>query len=126
MPRRILNQGREKLMTSIETYSTRIDALKASVETLKEGDKTLTIQNLPGRASIVVREWDDLAFPFGTVIAGNEDHVYLRVPHGKIYWASSGCDIGEPNGYGRGELYDHLRERAAAGEQFRIVYQPDE
>lgn len=111
-------------MTSIETYRTRIDALKTNIETLK-GDKTLTIHNLPGKAPIVVSEWDDFAVPFGTVIAGNEDHVYLRVPHGKIYWTSSACDIDKPDDYGLGELYDHLRERAAAGEQFRIVYQPD-
>lgn len=113
-------------MAKIETYHTRIDALKTSIETLKEGDRTLTIQNLPGRAPIVVYKWDDLAFPFGTVIAGSEDHVYLRVPHGNIYWASSGCDIGEPTEHCRNELYNHLRERAAAGEQFRIVHQPDE
>nr|DAS47746.1 MAG TPA: hypothetical protein [Caudoviricetes sp.] len=113
-------------MASIERYRTRIDALKTSVETLKEGDKTLTIQNLPGRAPIVVHDWDDLAFPLGTVIAGSGDHVYLRVPHGNIYWASSGCDIGEPTGHCLNELYNHLRKRAAAGEQFRIVHQPSE
>lgn len=112
-------------MASIETYRTRIDALKTSVETLKEGDKTLTIQNLPGRAPLRVREWDDFDFPSGTVIAGDGSHVYMRVPHGATYWASSSCFTMEPRGYGCGELYDHLRERAAAGEQFRIVYQPD-
>lgn len=111
-------------MTSIETYQKQINTLKTSIETLKS-DKTLTIQNLPGRAPIVVRNWDDYDFPAGTVIAGNEDHVYLRVPHRDTYWVSSTRDIYEPDSYGRGELYDHLRERAAAGEQFRIVYQPD-
>lgn len=110
-------------MASIETYRRRIDALKTSIETLK-GDKPLIIHNLPGRAAIVVREWDDLDFPLGTVIAGEGDHAYLRVPHGDIYWASSTYNIAEPDGYGRGELYDRLRELAAAGEQFRIVYQP--
>jgi hypothetical protein len=113
-------------MASIESYQSCINALRASIETLKEGDKTLTIQNLPGRAPIVVHEWDDLAFPFGTVIAGSEDHVYLRVPHGRIYWASACADLNEPNGYGRERLYDHLRKRAAEGEQFRIVHQPSE
>lgn len=113
-------------MTSIETYRTRIDALKTSIETLKEGDKVLTIQNLPGREPLVVHEWDEFAFPFGTVIAGNEAHVYLRVPHSATYWVSSTRDATEPDRYGRGELYDHLRELAARGEQFRIVHQPDE
>lgn len=111
-------------MASIETYRTRIDALKTSIETLKEGDKTLTIQNLPGRAPLVVRDWNDFNFPAGTVIAGNGDHVYLRVPHGNIYWVSSGCDIGEPIRCRHNEFYNHLRELAARGEQFRIVYQP--
>lgn len=110
-------------MASIETYRTRIDALKTSVETLKSGGP-LIIQNLPGRAPLVVCDWDDRNFPVGTVIAGNEDHVYLRVPHGNIYWASSGCDIGEPIRCRHNELYNHLRELAARGEQFRIVHQP--
>ena len=112
-------------MASIETYQTRINTLKTSIETLKEGDKTLTIQNLPGRADLVVSDWDDYDFPVGTVIAGNYDHVYLRVPHGATYWVSSARAAWEPERCGRGELYDHLRERAADGEQFRIVYQPD-
>ena len=113
-------------MASIERYRTRIDALKTSVETLKEGDKTLTIQNLPGRAPIVVHDWDDLAFPLGTVIAGSGDHVYLRVPLGGTFWVSSICDVTKPRRLGRNELYNHLRELAAAGEQFRIVHQPSE
>lgn len=112
-------------MASIETYQARIKALKTSIETLKEGDKTLIIQNLPGRASLRVHEWADYDFPVGTVIAGNEDHVYLRVPHGDTYWVSSTRNITESDDYGCGELYGRLRERAAAGEQFRIVYQPD-
>lgn len=112
-------------MASIETYRTRIGALKGSIETLKEADKTLTIQNLPGRAPLRVHEWDDCDFPVGTVIAGGGDRVYLRVPHGATYWVSSVRYVREPDIYGRGELYDRLRERAAAGEQFRIVYQPD-
>ena len=111
-------------MASIETYQERISTLKTSIETLKRGG-LLTIQNLPGRAPIVVCNWDDYDFPVGTVIAGNEDHVYLRVPHRDTYWVSSTRDIYEPDRYGREELCDHLRERAAAGEQFRIVYQPD-
>lgn len=112
-------------MASIETYNKRIDALKTSIETLKGGDKTLTIQNLPGMEPLVVRDWDDFDFPVGTVIAGDGAHVYMRVPHGATYWASSSRDLTEPNGYGCGELYDDLYERAAAGEQFRIVYQPE-
>nr|DAX70374.1 MAG TPA: arginine repressor [Caudoviricetes sp.] len=111
-------------MAKIETYHTRIDALKTSIETLKEGDRTLTIQNLPGRAPIVVHEWDDFNFLVGTIIAGDADHVYLRVPHGATYWVSSSRDITEPRQLGRNELYNHLRELAAAGEQFRIVHQP--
>lgn len=110
-------------MTSIETYQERITTIKASVEALK-GDKPLIINNLPGRAHLVVNEWDDFDFPDGTVIAGDGDHVYLRVPHGFTFWVmSSRADI-EMVRFGLGKLYNHLRERAAAGEQFRIVYQP--
>ena len=112
-------------MTSIETYCEHIDALKGRIETLKEGDKTLTINNLPGRAPLVVREWDDHDFPLGTVIAGSGTRVYLRVPHGDTYWVSSACDITEPDCYGREELYNHLCKRAAAGERFGVVYQPE-
>lgn len=111
-------------MASIETYRTRIDALKTSVETLKSSGP-LIIQNLHGRAPLTVGSWDDLDLPFGTVIAGDGEHVYLRVPHGDIYWASSSCDIAEPNGYDLEQFYNHLRKLAAEGEQFRIVYQPN-
>ena len=112
-------------MASIETYRTRIDALKTSVETLKSGEP-LIIQNLPGRAPLVVHEWDDYNFPLGTVITGDADHVYLRVPLGGTFWVSSICDVTKPRRLGRNELYNHLRELAAAGEQFRIVHQPSE
>jgi hypothetical protein len=112
-------------MASIETYRTRIDALKASVETLKEGDKTLTIQNLPGRAKLVVNNKSDLLLPFGTVIAGDGEHVYLRAPRGRIYWSSAHTSLGEPDGYSLEQFYDLLRGNAAEGEQFRIVHQPD-
>lgn len=110
-------------MTSIETYQEQIDTVKANIDALK-GDKPLTIHNLPGRAALTVHEWDDFDFPDGTVIAGNGDHAYLRVPHGRTYWVSSSSGVTDPRGYGHGELYFHLRERAAAGEQFRIVHQP--
>ena len=109
-------------MTSIETYQERIATIKASVEALK-GDKPLIINNLPGRAHLVVNEWDDFDFPDGTVIAGDGDHVYLRVPHGGTYWVTSNR-TNETVHFGLGELYNHLREQAAVGEQFRIVYQP--
>lgn len=112
-------------MASIETYRTRIDALKTSIETLKKSDKKFTIHNLPGMAPIVVREQGDLNFPYGTVIAGNGTHVYLRTPHGGIWWESSSDNVGEQGGYGLVAFYNHLREQAAAGEQFRIVHQPD-
>ena len=111
-------------MASIETYQERIKALKTSIETLKGGGP-LIIQNLPGRASLIIDEWDDLTFPCGTVIVGDGDHAYLRVPHRATYWVSSARDVSEPDKYGAGELRDHLREQAAAGKQFRIVHQPD-
>lgn len=110
-------------MASIETYNKRIDALKTSIETLKGGDKTLTIQNLPGMEPLVVRDWDDFDFPVGTVIAGDGAHAYMRVPHGATFWVMS-SRTDETVYFGPGELYDHLREQAAAGEQFRIVHQP--
>lgn len=112
-------------MASIETYRTRIDALKTSVETLKGGGP-LIIKNLPGRAPLTIDEWGDLNLPYGTVIAGNGTHVYLRAPHGGIYWESSSdnANAGERGSYSLGEFYRHLHERAANGEQFRIIYQP--
>lgn len=111
-------------MASIQTYQTRINTLKTSIETLK-GYRPLIIQNLPGRAPLRVHEWGDLNLPYGTVIAGDGEHVYLRVPHGSIYWSSACTDFGEPDGYSLEQFLDHLRECAARGEQFRIVYQPD-
>lgn len=113
-------------MTSIETYHARIDALKTKIETCKEGDKTFTIRNLPGRDDIVVREWGDLDLPWGTVIAGNGDRVFLRVPHGRVYWVASAWLGEEPTTYDPKDFYDHLCKLAAGGEQFRIVYRPDE
>lgn len=112
-------------MTSIKTYQEHIAAMKANIETLK-GDGPLTIRNLPGRASLVVRSRTDLALPFGTVIAGDEDRVYLRVPNGSTYWASACTDFGEPNGYSLEQFHNRMCELAADGEQFRIVYQPGE
>lgn len=111
-------------MTSIEIYRERISTLKTSIEDLK-GDRPLIIRNLPGRADLVVRNHTDLHLPFGTVIAGDEDHVYLRVPYGRFYWAASGCDDYEPDGYTLERFLAHLREQTAEGEQFRIVYQPE-
>lgn len=110
-------------MTSIETYQEQIATIKASIETLKN-DGPLIIKNLPGRAALVVHEWDDYDFPVGTVIAGDGDRAFLRVPHGSTFWVSSSRVVSEPDQFGRGELYDRLREHAAAGKQFRIVHQP--
>lgn len=110
-------------MTSLETYQTRINELKASIETLKDGG-SLIIHNLPERADLTVSYNSDLHLPFGAVIAGDGEHVYLRVPHGSIYWASACADFGEPDGYSLEQFHDHLRELAADGEQFRIVYYP--
>jgi hypothetical protein len=110
-------------MTSIETYQERIDAIKASIERLK-GDGAFVIQNLPGRAPLIVREEGDLCLPFGTVIAGNEDHVYLRAPHGRIYWESSSRSSAEPRGYNLERFYEFLSRRTMMGERFGIVYQP--
>lgn len=110
-------------MATIETYQERINTLKTSIETLKRDDAPLIVFTLNGVAH-TVREASDLRFVCGTVIAGSGDHVYLRVPHLGMRWASSNCDIDEPDGYGLEEFYDFLRRRAAGGEQFRIVYQP--
>jgi hypothetical protein len=111
-------------MASVETYRTRISTLKTSIETLKGGG-LLTIRNLPGRADLVVNDSSDLLLPFGTVIAGDGQHVYLRVPRGSIYWVSSDRARSESDGYSLERFLDRLFERAADGEQFRIVYQPD-
>lgn len=109
-------------MISIETYRTRIDTIKTRIETLK--GKTLTICNLPGKDALVVRDWGDLNLPVGTVIAGDRTHVYLRVPHGSTFWASSDRDGTEPDGYSLEEFFAYLRRYAERGEQFRIVHQP--
>lgn len=113
-------------MTSIETYHARIDALKTKIETSKGSRETILIRNLPGRDDIVVREFGDTDLPWGTVIAGSGGHVYLRVPHGRIYWVSSAWLGEEPTVHDLKYFYDHLCKLAAGGEQFRIVYQPDE
>lgn len=110
-------------MTSLETYQARITELKASIETFKDNGP-LIIHNLPGRADLTVSDSSNLHLPFGAVIAGDGEHVYLRVPHGSIYWASACTDFGEPDGYSLEQFHDHLRELAADGEQFRIVYWP--
>lgn len=112
-------------MTSLEAYQTRINELKASIETL-ESNGPLIIHNLPGRADLTVSSSSDLYLPFGVVIAGDGEHVYLRVPHGSTYWASACADFGEPDGYTLEQFLAHLREQTAEGEQFRIVYQPEE
>lgn len=110
-------------MTSLETYQERINTLKTSIETLK-GSRPLTIRNLPGRGSLVVRNTSDLNLPFGTVIAGDGERVYLRAPHGPVHWTSSDSAYDEPDGYSLEQFHDRLRELAADGEQFRIAYQP--
>lgn len=111
-------------MASIETYQERINTLKTSIETLKSGG-AVTIGNLPGRAPLKVRKSWDLHLPCGTVIAGGDTRVYLRVPHGDIYWASASTDVDGPDNYNLDGFYDFLRARTAGGEQFRIVYQPE-
>ena len=69
-------------MASIETYRTRIDALKTSVETLKGGGP-LTIKNLPGRAPLAIDEWGDLNLPYGTVIGvGGVEYMRTGYTHG--------------------------------------------
>lgn len=110
-------------MTSLETYQTRINELKAGIEALK-GVGPIIIHNLPGWAALVVGDSEDLCLPVGTVIAGNGYHVFLRVPHGSTYWASSDRDEREPDGYGLEEFFAYLRRRTERGEQFHIVHQP--
>ena len=109
-------------MTSIDTYRERINALKAGIETLKDNE-TFNLRN-PDGTVLIVRDNRDLFLPLGTVIAGNDEHVYLRVPHGNTYWTSSDRDNTEPYGYDLDQFYEFLRRRMEDGEQFRIVYQP--
>ena len=110
-------------MTSIDTYYERINARKASIETLKN-DETFNLRN-PDGTVLIVRDSRDLFLPLGTVIAGNDEHVYLRVPHGNTYWTSSDRDNTEPYGYDLDQFYEFLRRRMEDGEQFRVVYQPN-
>ena len=110
-------------MTSIDTYYERINALKAGIETLKNNE-TFNLRN-PDDTVLIVRDSRDLFLPLGTVIVGNDEHVYLRVPHGHTYWTSSDRDNTEPYGYDLDQFYEFLRRRMEDGEQFRIVYQPN-
>ena len=110
-------------MTSIDTYYERINACKASIETLKNNE-TFNLRN-PDGTVLTVRDNRDLFLPLGTVIAGNDEHVYLRVPHGNTYWTSSDRDNTEPYGYDLDQFYEFLRRRVEDGERFRIVHQPN-
>ena len=110
-------------MTSIDTYHERINALKAGIEALKNNE-TFNLRN-PDGTVLIVHDGRDLLLPLGTVIAGNDEHVYLRVPHGNTYWTSSDRDNTEPYGYDLDQFYEFLRRRMEDGEQFRVVYQPN-
>ena len=112
-------------MASIETYNERFDALKTSIEELKGGNRTVAIRRMDGTI-LTVESPGDLLLPFGTTIAGSGEYVFLRVPHSGAYWESSYTRGPHPDsGYSLEQFYDYLRELAAAGEQFRIVYQPE-
>ena len=110
-------------MANIDTYRERINALKADIGTLKSNE-TFNLHN-PDGTVLIVRDGHDLFLPLGTVIVGNDEHVYLRVPHGNTYWTSSDRDNTEPYGYDLDQFYEFLRRRVEDGEQFRIVYQPN-
>lgn len=110
-------------MANIDTYRERINALKAGIETLKSNE-TFNLHN-PDGTVLIVRDGHDLFLPLGTVIVGNDEHVYLRVPHGNTYWTSSDRDNTEPYGYNLHQFYEFLRRRMEDGEQFRVIYQPN-
>lgn len=110
-------------MASIDTYYERINTLKTGIETLKNNE-TFNLRN-PDGTVLTVRDSRDLFLPLGTVIVGNDEHVYLRVPHGNTYWTSSDRDNTEPYGYDLDQFYEFLRRRMEDGERFRVVYQPN-
>ena len=111
-------------MATLETYQARINTLKTSIEELKDGDRAVIIRRLDD-TNLTVESPGDLLLPFGTTIAGSGAHVFLRVPHSGAYWASSYTRGPHPDGgYDLEQFYDYLCELAAAGKQFRIVYQP--
>lgn len=110
-------------MANIDTYRERINTLKTGIETIKNNE-TFNLRN-PDGTVLIVHDGRDLFLPLGTVIAGNDEHVYLRVPHGNTYWTSSDRDNTEPYGYDLDQFYEFLRRRMEDGEQFRVVYQPN-
>lgn len=77
-------------MANIDTYRERINTLKTGIETIKNNE-TFNLRN-PDGTVLIVRDSRDLFLPLGTVIVGNDEHVYLRVPHGNTYWTSSDRD----------------------------------
>lgn len=104
-------------MTSIETYQERIAAVKASIETLKDGNK-LTITRMDG-TKYEVEQASDLDLKYGTVIADSVGRVYLRVACGTGgQWRAA---VGTPAYRSHESLLAVMRQRARVGTTYRFL-----
>lgn len=106
-------------MASIETYRTRIDALKTSVETLKNSGK-LTITRLDGTEYEVKIKFD-LNFRWGAVIIDSEGEVYLRTRGAENeYWRAA---KNKPKYRNCSEMFSHMRDQASKGVTYRFLHE---
>ena len=106
-------------MTSIETYQERIAAVKASIETLKDGNKP-TITRLDGTEYRVETQYD-LNFRWGAVIIDSEGEVYLRTRGAENeYWSAA---KNAPKYRNCREMFNHMRDRASEGVTYRFLHE---
>lgn len=104
-------------MASIETYQERIAAVRASIETLKTGNK-LTITRLDG-TKYEVKQPSDLDFNYGTVIADSEGRVYLRTAG--MYEQHWRAAVGTPQYRCHESLFSIMCQRAAWGTTYKFL-----
>lgn len=109
-------------MASIESYQSCINALRASIETLKANNSVLLIARTPGTTS-KINSPRDLDLVAGAVIIDSEGEVYMRTAG----WAAeSWCAATDsPRRRSPQEMYEHMREQASKGVMYRFLYDPE-
>ena len=109
-------------MASIESYQSCINALRASIETLKASNSVLLIARTLGTAS-KINSPRDLALPWGTVILDSEGEVYLRTQGAENEdWRAA---TGVPRYRSCLRMYEHMREQTGKGVTYRFLYDPE-